>query len=375
MDLRNKEWAKAEATAAQILQIWREEDSSQQEAGMEGCASGPSASDSQRGKDSAGAYRDGKRGGASSTDLAPAPSIEDQQQLWLHHSLSDLLLQQLDDPLTIVSGAIPPWCKVLPMLCPMMFTKQARLRLLRTNAFGVSRSVIKVQELKVNVGPLRKKLAEVQHQATSLQQDAFSGNETAAYRVAELYSYADELQARIERLFRQHSWTEQKLLSIIGVIRREHLLEDADLVMDMYASQDNSKRRLELQFKGESGFDGNNIEAGVTRGFFSDVAAELMRIEVNRKVGIPYTWNRLQKSHTQEPLLHPLCSVTSPSVPCYFTLCAPLLHMHYGASSSLFLALTYCFLHSCLSCRCQCGSRTSSRRSRRSSSSLFHDMG
>jgi hypothetical protein len=280
VDVADKEWAKAEATAAQILQIWREEESTQQEAGMEGHQGMGSGS-------GAGASGESKRDKADSSagrGAASAASAEEQQQVWVHRSLSGLLMQQLDDPLTVVSGALPSWCTLLPMLCPMMFTKQARLRLVRTNAFGVSRAVLKVQELKVNVAPLRLKLTEVQHQATALQSEAFNGNETAAYRVAELYSYADELQARIERLFHQHSWTEQKLLSIIGVIRRKNLLEDASLVMDMYASEDNSKRRLELQFKGESGFDGNNAEAGVTRGFFSDVAAEVMRIEVNRKV-------------------------------------------------------------------------------------------
>ena len=39
-----------------------------------------------------------------------------------------------------------------------------------------------------------------------------------------------------------------------------HALDDAELVMQLYAAEDNSKRRLELQFKGESGFDSNNDE-------------------------------------------------------------------------------------------------------------------
>ena len=91
-------------------------------------------------------------GGGWRVEQSRASGGKAHEKLWVHRSLSDRLLQQLDDPLTVVSGALPAWCRLLPMLCPMMFTKQARLRLVRTNGFGISRAVLKVISVPAPTG-------------------------------------------------------------------------------------------------------------------------------------------------------------------------------------------------------------------------------
>lgn len=66
-----------------------------------------------------------------------------------------------------------------------------------------------------------------------------------------------------------------------AAIHRDSLLSDAMSIMDQYCGASNlSRRRLEVRFDGESGFDAaSGNEAGVTRGFYADVAEALMSCE------------------------------------------------------------------------------------------------
>ena len=70
------------------------------------------------------------------------------------------------------------------------------------------------------------------------------------------------------------------LQSAKGIVRREKLLKDATFIMNAYASDAAARRRrLEIQYAGESGFDASSGEqAGVTRGFYADVAREVMLV-------------------------------------------------------------------------------------------------
>jgi len=63
-----------------------------------------------------------------------------------------------------------------------------------------------------------------------------------------------------------------------AAIHRDSLLSDAMSIMDQYSSNSRlSRRRLEVRFDGESGFDAaSGDEAGVTRGFYADIAEALM---------------------------------------------------------------------------------------------------
>jgi HECT-domain (ubiquitin-transferase) len=65
-----------------------------------------------------------------------------------------------------------------------------------------------------------------------------------------------------------------------AVVRRTHLLSDATSTMQRFTEGDVCNRRLEVRFEGESGFDAaSGSEAGVTRGFYADVAESLLSTE------------------------------------------------------------------------------------------------
>jgi len=73
-----------------------------------------------------------------------------------------------------------------------------------------------------------------------------------------------------------------------AAIHRESLISDAMSIMDQYSGTSNLKRRrLEVRFDGESGFDAaSGDEAGVTRGFYADIAEALMSCETVAGVNI-----------------------------------------------------------------------------------------
>ena len=66
--------------------------------------------------------------------------------LWRSTKFERKLTEQLGDPLAIATGALPPWVRWLPPLCPSLWSKQSRLKRLRFIGFGVSRAVELLQE-------------------------------------------------------------------------------------------------------------------------------------------------------------------------------------------------------------------------------------
>jgi hypothetical protein len=202
--------------------------------------------------------------------------------MFVSEALTKKLLDQLEDPLSVVSGALPEWCSIVPSFASFVFSHTSRRLLLDRAGFGVSRAVFCQQESKVNVGPLRQRMASLRARAVELVTEAFShdaDDPTALQLQAdELYGMEEALNARVAAQFRAQGWTEHALESAKAVIRRDHLLSDAALVMDRYASDVSlNRRRLEVRFEGESGFDAaSGDEAGVTRGFYADVAEALL---------------------------------------------------------------------------------------------------
>ena len=197
-------------------------------------------------------------------------------------ALTDKVLEQLEDPLIVVGGALPDWCRIAPCLAPRVFSHISRRRLMECAAFGVSRSALKQQESKIAVAPLRQKMAALRARAVELVGEAFSGgasDPTALQLQAdELYAMEDALANRINAAFRAQRWEERSLQSAKAVVRRNFLLKDAAAVMKTYSSDSRAKqRRLEVRFDGESGFDAaSGDEAGVTRGFYADVSDALL---------------------------------------------------------------------------------------------------
>lgn len=197
-------------------------------------------------------------------------------------SLSKKLKDQLDDALSVVGGALPDWCVMAPSFAPRVFSYDSRRALLERAAFGVSRGTFKLQDAKVNVGRLRQRMASLRARAVELVGEAFSGgaeDPTALQLQAdELYGMEEALANRVRAAFRAVKWKEHALEVAKAVIRRNNLLEDADTIMQRYATDEKvNRRRLEVRFDGESGFDAaSGDEAGVTRGFYADVAEALL---------------------------------------------------------------------------------------------------
>jgi len=201
-------------------------------------------------------------------------------------ALSKKLVSHLEDPLAVVGGVLPEWCTKAPSFAPRVFTYSSRKALLDAGAFGVSRSTYKQQESKINIGKLRNRMASLRGRAVELVGEAFSGgaeDPTALQLQAdELYGMEEALAARVRAMFRAAGWQEHSLQVAKAAVRRENLLLDASVMMDRYTSDKQViRRRLEVRFEGESGFDAAaGDEAGVTRGFYADVAEALLSSDI-----------------------------------------------------------------------------------------------
>jgi hypothetical protein len=166
------------------------------------------------------------------------------------------------------------------------------------------------QEAKVNVGRLRQRMTSLRARAVELVGEAFSGgaeDPTALQLQAdELYGmeevrfnsfvpkhflfvqfsnspvFIQALAARVRASFRAEGWEEKSLQVAKAVVHRNLLIPDAMSIMDQYSSDASlNKRRLEVRFEGESGFDAaSGDEAGVTRGFYADIAEALLSCDV-----------------------------------------------------------------------------------------------
>jgi hypothetical protein len=215
-------------------------------------------------------------------------SIDKDQQIksaFANATLSKRLMEQLDDSVSVVGGTLPDWCTAAPSFAPRVFSYESRRMLLERVAFGVSRSTLKQQEAKINVGRLRQRMAALRGRAVELVGEAFSGgaeDPTALQLQAdELYGMEEALAAQVRAAFRAVKWQEHSLQVAKGAVHRDKLVSDAAAVMERYANDDSlSRRRLEVRFYGESGFDAaSGDEAGVTRGFYADVAEALISCE------------------------------------------------------------------------------------------------
>lgn len=211
------------------------------------------------------------------SDLSDKPNTagtKASSTLFENLGLSTKLSSELDDPLTVVGGALPDWCISAPMFAPRIFSYESRRLLLERSAFGVSRSTLKQQENLVNVGRLRARMASLRGRAVELVGEAFSGGSedpTALQLQAdELYGMEENLSNRVKAAFRAEQWEEKALDVAKAAIERDHLLSDAEKIFEKIAMADSvCGRRLEVRFFGESGFDAAaGPEAGVTRGFF-----------------------------------------------------------------------------------------------------------
>lgn len=229
-----------------------------------------------------GALRSEERSDLYGDSSEPQDKVGSLLSLLENESLSQKLRDQLEDPLMVVGGVLPEWCLAAPSIAPRVFSYSSRRQLLLRTAFGVSRSTLKQQEAKVAVGPLRQRMSMLRGRAVELMGEAFSGHvedpTVLQLQADELYGMEEALAARVSSAFRAERWEERSLRCAKAAVHRDMLLSDAATLMERYANDDRLRhRRLEVRFDGESGFDAASGDAaGVTRGFYADVAEALL---------------------------------------------------------------------------------------------------
>ncbi|KAI5744744.1 hypothetical protein M8J76_004851 [Diaphorina citri] len=59
--------------------------------------------------------------------------------------MTNKLVQQIQDPLVLASGALPPWCEELNTSCPFLFPFETRQLYFNCTSFGASRSIVWLQ--------------------------------------------------------------------------------------------------------------------------------------------------------------------------------------------------------------------------------------
>ncbi|BES94932.1 Sad1 / UNC-like C-terminal [Nesidiocoris tenuis] len=152
----------------------------------------------------------------------------------LSKKLTNKLLQQLQDPLVLSAGALPPWCEHLSQEFPFLFPFDTRHLYFTCTAFGPSRSIVWLQ------GQREVNLERQRTPGLSPRRD-------------------DPHEYRIGRLKHER----------VKVPRGDDLLAWAHQVMSTHAPR---KSILEVEFHGEEG-----TGLGPTLEFYALVAAELQR--------------------------------------------------------------------------------------------------
>ncbi|KAL0267404.1 UNVERIFIED_CONTAM: hypothetical protein PYX00_009683 [Menopon gallinae] len=148
--------------------------------------------------------------------------------------ITNKLLQQIQDPLVLSSGALPNWCEELSHSCPFLFPFETRQLYFSCTAFGASRSIVWLQTQRDMT------LERQRTPGLSPRRD-------------------DPHEFRVGRLKHER----------VKVPRGDQLLEWAMQVMKIHADR---KSILEVEFQGEEG-----TGLGPTLEFYALVAAELQR--------------------------------------------------------------------------------------------------
>lgn len=143
---------------------------------------------------------------------------------FISNKLSPKLARQIQDALALCSGSLPSWCYQLPRACPFLFPFETRRDFFYSTAFGLSRALHRLQQ----------------------------------QRGADGHGSIHEREVRIGRLQRQKVR-----------VSRNHILDSAVKVMEMYSSQ---KTVLEVEYFGEVG-----TGLGPTLEFYTLLSHDLQR--------------------------------------------------------------------------------------------------
>ncbi|XP_070295395.1 E3 ubiquitin-protein ligase HECTD1 [Salvelinus sp. IW2-2015] len=143
------------------------------------------------------------------------------------------ILQQIEEPLALASGALPEWCEQLTSKCPFLIPFETRQLYFTCTAFGASRAVVWLQNR-------REATMERSRPSTTVRRD-------------------DPGEFRVGRLKHER----------VKVPRGDQMMEWAESVMQIHADR---KSVLEVEFQGEEG-----TGLGPTLEFYALVAAEFQR--------------------------------------------------------------------------------------------------
>ncbi|XP_073205041.1 E3 ubiquitin-protein ligase HECTD1 isoform X10 [Lepidochelys kempii] len=146
------------------------------------------------------------------------------------------ILQQIEEPLALASGALPDWCEQLTSKCPFLIPFETRQLYFTCTAFGASRAIVWLQNR-------REATVERTRTTSTVRRD-------------------DPGEFRVGRLKHER----------VKVPRGESLMEWAENIMQIHADR---KSVLEVEFLGEEG-----TGLGPTLEFYALVAAEFQRTEL-----------------------------------------------------------------------------------------------
>ncbi|XP_065182623.1 E3 ubiquitin-protein ligase HECTD1-like [Sycon ciliatum] len=167
--------------------------------------------------------------GESEFDVLLLPvSLDD----FVSKKITNKLLQQVQDPLAISSDALPSWCEHLVAVCPMLFPFDVRQMFFAASAFGVTRSVVWLQNKRDQQLSERSRGGSSRH---------------------------DDMEFRLGRLKHER----------VKVPRGDDVLNWAVNIMRVHAEH---KSILEVEFENEYG-----TGLGPTLEFYALVSAQLQR--------------------------------------------------------------------------------------------------
>uniref|UniRef100_A0A1I7V093 E3 ubiquitin-protein ligase n=1 Tax=Caenorhabditis tropicalis TaxID=1561998 RepID=A0A1I7V093_9PELO len=169
------------------------------------------------------------------------PEAEISPNVFISDKLTLKITQVLSDALVVAARALPEWCSRLIYKYPCLFTVETRNMYMQATAFGVSRTIVWLQQRRDAAVERARGSAQAGHSSAARQHDRYH-----EYRVGRL---------RHER---------------VKVTRSEEsLLDQAIRLMKFHADR---KAVLEIEYSNEEG-----TGLGPTLEFYALVAAELQR--------------------------------------------------------------------------------------------------
>ncbi|CAD7944556.1 unnamed protein product [Amoebophrya sp. A25] len=205
--------------------------------------------------------------GFSANDMrAKLDKHHNNARFWLNPKLDRKLRSQLDDPLSVITGALPWWVHTLARICPFLFSINTRKLLLKYTAFGQAFAIHWIQENKL--GPYLKRRQTLQ---TELNAAAMDPRRTQ--------TLSQDLSNVEEHIIRSNWWIGSLQAVLTKMEKNDQIVDIASMAMQRLNMFPSSCRTMEVQFENETGFG-----QAVTQSFYVELANRLIERDNNRKV-------------------------------------------------------------------------------------------